>query len=88
MKEFELIKHPDASHLKEYLLDEIEDEFDFDEILYKLSLKLDGLKKVKVYVVGNTPLVTTLVSYCLRNNIELTLGHFDDTELEYMWQVV
>lgn len=87
--------------VSEYIIDKIENVMDFKEVSNKIgdfidkniTLKYDcewtiyADKELTVYVTGLTYVTACLVALCAKNNINLTLMHFNNVTGEYVPQV-
>lgn len=53
-----------------------------------VSKKLDGFESVTLYVTGLTVVTTTVMKYCFKHNISLTLMHYDRENDSYYPQEI
>lgn len=78
--------------VKDYIFDkEIEDVRDMETMYKIVSEKLKSLDKkeiVEVYVTGLTVALTVVIRYCINNNINLILWHYDREKDNYYAQVL
>jgi len=55
----------------------IEDPFDFEGISKTVKEKLYGIKELDLYVTGLTVLTVEVIKYCVKNEVDLTLFHYN-----------
>lgn len=87
-KEIGLINGRHQLPVSEYVFEEIKNIFDFKAMEEQIHSKLKYATKVTLYVTGLTAAVSSVVAYCVRNDIELTLMHYDTETTEYIPQTV
>lgn len=74
---------------KKNVFDEaISDVKDLDGMRLIVKEKLEGVKKLDLYVTGLTVALGEVVSYCIRTLTPLTLWHWDRESGEYFPQIV
>lgn len=75
--------------VNDYIFDEEGfDVFDFNYMKDKVHEKLYDTKSLELYVTGLTVALVEVINYCVYNDIDLTLYHFNRDTNEYIPQEV
>ncbi len=73
----------------EFIFKEVKNPFDFNFLNKTIEEKLKNInsnEKIIIYVTGLTVLLTSVLKYCLKNNIKVELKHFNIATQEYVSQ--
>lgn len=74
--------------VEDYIFDGAVNPLELEGIYETVSKKLDGFTSVTLYVTGLTVVTTTVMKYCFKNNISLTLMHYDRDSNSYYPQEI
>ena len=83
-----LVKGRHEMPVNEYIFDKVNDVFDYDEIRNQIHHKLQKYNEVDLYVTGLTTVLIEVINYCIINNLNLTLLHYNYETHGYMSQIV
>ena len=73
--------------VEEYIFPQVvENPFDFHGLEKIVHEKLKDVKELDLYVSGLTPVLVTVINYCVYNAISLTLYHYDINSGKYVPQ--
>lgn len=79
----------EIAEVEDYIFDNaIEDVTNLAAMTEVVANKLRNIKSLDLYVTGLTVATTTVVKYCIDNDIELTLYHYNTATNTYYSQVI
>ncbi|MCS4487172.1 hypothetical protein [Staphylococcus americanisciuri] len=70
----------------EYIFDGVKDVFDFADMQRQIHDKLCDAEAVTLYVTGLSVCLVEVMNYCIFNNVNLTLMHYDRESDTYVAQ--
>lgn len=79
----------DIKDITSYIFENtIEDITDLNSMYKSVEKTLKGQEKVDLYVTGLTVATTTVVKYCINNDIKLSLWHYNNANNDYFEQII
>lgn len=85
---FTMIKGRHETDAKKDLIEDLEDIFDWGEIYTQCMNKLGSIEDLHLFVTGATPVLGSILNYCVINRINVTLYHYDKVLKQYIVQVL
>lgn len=80
-------RHPMPECVEGYIFPrEVENVFDFDALAQTVDNALKWCGKLDLYLTGLTSCTLEVVNYCIYNNIDLTVYHWDIKSNQYVPQ--